>query len=248
IGRGRGILEAIYFYHYAKGVLIREMLQLAEKLGQGMAIVEVDGEVIGSEDRDNDATRDAYVSAIEEMRARNVLVMNKKDNLRFEFPDASGWQLFEGAMRYLDDGITRLILGGTLPSGGGGDNGSFARSETEADSEEALIQFDRELQAECITDTLVKLLWDANYEQRVALGLRDAEMPKYAPYQEKKQDPEKFVEIAETALRSGVPVLKSEYYERANLTQPGEDDEVIEPIEPMMAGAAGGGFGGGGDL
>lgn len=244
LGYGGGIEDAIYFYHHAKGILLREFLQLAEKLGQGMAIVEIDGSTIGSEERDNDSVRDAYADAVEEMRARNTFVMSKLDNLRFEFPDAAGWQLFESGMRYLDDCVTRLILGGTLPSGGGGDNGSFARSETEADSEEALIQFDRELQAECITDTLVKLVWDANYEARVEMGLADAEMPKYAPFQEKHQDPRAFAEIAEIALRSGVSIVESEYRERVGLSTPGKDDDVIEPIQPMMAGAGAGGFGG----
>lgn len=228
LGRGRGIQEAIYFYHYAKGILLREMLQLSEKLGQGVTIVEMDTARVGSVNLDNEDQRQNYLDAIEDMRARNVLVHDKLDSIRHEWPDTAAWKMFIEAMTYLDSAVTRLILGGDLPTGGGGEAGSLARAEVESDSEEVIVQFDRALLSECITDSLVKLIWDTNRAQRQAIGLGDAQMPHYVAIQEKREDPKEFAELLEKVLAAGIDVLKEEAYERLGIGMPGVGDEIIE--------------------
>lgn len=240
LGRGRGILEAVYFYHFAMGILLREMLQLAEKLGQGMTIVKIDPKELGDEDSTNEDVRDDYADKVEQMRARNVLVMSKMDEIQHVFADGSAWSGFIEAIKHLQECCVRLILGGSLPSGGGGEVGSYARSETEADEQEGLIQFDRELQAEAITDTIVRLIVTTNRPQLVAMGLGEAEMPRYAPYQEKKQDPRENAEVAEIMLRSGAKILATEYYERCGWTMPTDGDEVLEQQLPDVPFGAGG--------
>lgn len=244
LGYGRGILEACWFYHYAKGQLLEDMLQLSKRLGQGLPILGIDREGIkaGNPDRTNDDVVAAALDALRNMQAEGGFVKDKMDELEVLFPDASGWQMFEAQIGMLDDAVTRLILGSNLPSGGGGETGSLARAEVEQETTETLIQYDRQIQAEAITDQVVRLVWNLNTEQRQAIGLGEARMPSYSPVQERREDPMKAAEQAKVMLDSGVSLSKTEYYERTGWRMPADDEEVIEPQQPDPMGMDG--FGG----
>jgi hypothetical protein len=237
LGHGRGLLEAIYFYSYAKQIVLREGLQGLERWAQGLAIVKIDGFRKGSKNKPNTAVATAWLDAIEKTKARHGLVGDKQDDISVEFPRGTGHQMVTEFLRYLDDAMTRLITGALLPSGGGENKGSLGRASVEEGKQEALVQYDRELLDEVLTRDLLGMIFRQNRANWVALGLGEAECPKFATVQEKREDAKEAADIATILIAGGVPLRKDEVYKKTNYTQPAEGDEVfVAPVAEAFPG------------
>lgn len=233
---GRGILEAIYFYHWMKGVVLREGLQGVERWAQGMAVVKIDGLRAGSEDRDTQTVLNTWLDVIKKQRARNSLVFDSKDEVEIINSDGTGHAMVMEFLQYLDNAITRLILGAVLPTGGDTGEGSFARAETEMESSQVLIEYDRRLLDETITRDLVALIVRQNKPQFAMLGLIAAKMPKFTTVAERRRDPQVSIAVISQAITSGIKLKKDEVYEAIGFSQPTDDDgedDVIGSGERM---------------
>jgi len=174
------------------------------------------------------------------------------------FPSGEGTRaVFEVAIPYLDRGVTQLILGSVLPTGGGGDVGSNARAEVEAESSQILVQHDRRIMDDAYGRTLTYLFWKHNVAQLARVGCLTAKRPKLRSVQESREDPREAAEVAEIVLRTGATLKRSEYYERVGWEQPAPGEDVISSptVAPAMPGggapafgSAGGSGGGGGGV
>lgn len=236
LGYGRGLLEAIYTYLWAKEVVIQEGLQGLERFAQGFLLVKVDGARDGSTGRANDAIQASWREVIKKARARHGIVADKLDDVEMIHPSGEGTKQVEFFLRYLDDAITRLITGSVLPTGGGGDGGSYARAEVEQDESEILVQYDRNLLDETLTRDAMGLVWNLNRPQLVAAGLADAKMPRFSTVQEPKVDPLDAVQIIGQALTNRIPLTQEEVYEVLGFSQPQEGDPVFDGADLAAAG------------
>lgn len=232
LGYGRGLLEAIYFYHWIKGEILKEGLHGIKKWARGKSVAKIDGLRRGSagptDDRSNDALRERWLTALQRMEEENILVMDKNDEVETVETTGTGHQLVMEMIRYLDGAIMSLILGSSLPFGGGEDVGSNARASTELDVHESLIQFDREKLDEDITQDLVGLWVRMNRANFVQLGLGAARKPRFETMQEKREEPEKNAGVVATLTGAGIDLKKDEVYQKVGFTPPQEGDEVIK--------------------
>lgn len=237
LGYGRGLIEAIYFYHYLKVCTLREGQQGLERWAQGFLLGKIDGLRIGSATKTNDAVRDEYLDFLKKIRGRNVGVIDKNDELQLIQHSGTGHQMVTDYLNYFDNGITRLILGSILPTGGDAGTGSLARSETEADTQSLRTQFFKGITDECITRDYIGQWWRLNTPQLASLGLTEDDKPAYASQPEMKADPEKAARIVKKMLSvPGVQLKKSEVHEKIGFAQPAEGDEVYEGSAPTSPG------------
>ena len=234
IGYGRGLLQSIFFFWRAKEIILTQGLSGVERWAQGLLHAEVDGLREGSTGRINDNIVDEWLDQLAKQRSEHVLVSDKLDKLTVHQGPGQGHDMVIDFLKYLDQGIDRLILTSTLPTGGGDQSGSLARSQTEENQLESTLQADRAALSETIDNSLVKLIWSRNQDSIQEIlreeGLQPARRPRFKIMQETVEDPEKNMRIAAMALRAGIPLKKQEVFEKIQYTPPQDGDEVIMPI------------------
>lgn len=244
LGYGRGLMAALYLPFFAKTTIQREGLDGLQRWAKGIPVVTMDSRV-GSVNKDNAKQRQKWLDTILKMNASGGLVMEKGDSLDLKFPSGEGANAALAWIESLNREMTQAILGSVLPTGGGADVGSNARAETEAESSQILIQYDRKLLDEAYSRTLVDLAWTMNRPQLVRAGIWTAKRPKLVSVHESRMDPKGFADMAKVITETGVPIRLDEYYERTGLTRPGPDDAVVErPAAPDPFGGMGAAMGG----
>lgn len=233
---GHGLMQAIYFTFRAKMIVLEEGLAGLEKWARGMQILALDSTRIDAASGQTLAKiAKEYVDILEKLRGRHILVHDKADELKHEDAPGTGSQIVQDMLNYLDNAITILGLGSVMPTSAT-TGGSFALAEIQENSSERLIQFDRDILAETITESLVALILRLNRPQFLAEGLADAEDPYFQIIQEKIEDPQKNAGVIRTALESQVPLRKDEVYQKLGFTQPLDDDDVFSGIERSVPG------------
>lgn len=238
LGYGRGLLEAIYYYYYVKTIVLREGVQGLERWAQGTLTAKIDGFREASADRPNATIQQEWLSVLEKMRSRHVAVYDAKDQIEVINNTGSGHQMVTEFLNYLDNAITRLILGSVLPSGGDGGSGSFARAQVETNTMEALIQFDRMLLDEALTRDLIGMVWRMNSPQLASVGLGKANMPRFRTVQEERANPERNAQVATLLINAGIPVRVDEIYRKTGWTRPTDDDDVFTRTGTATGGEA----------
>src|SRR3990167_5135156 len=242
LGYGRGLLDSLYFYSWLKQLVLREGMQGLERWSQGILVGKIDQsrEVTTTQTSDNQATE--LLDVLHEMRSRHVIVVGKDDEIDVKETSGAGHQIVMDLIRYLDESIAGLCMGSVLPFGFASDSGSMASAETESEESDVNIQFDRDKLDEDLTEDLIGWFWKQNKPQIMAAGLGGAAMPRFVTAKEKREDPSKNVEIITKAKSAGIPLVKSEVYEKLGLSEPGPDDEILEGDKPQPQFPFGNGF------
>ena len=233
LGYGRGLAEAIYFYWWAKGHTLQEVLQAIEKWAQGITIAKIDGLVPGSAGRTNDAQRQQYLDVLKEMKSRHVLAIDKRDDVEIKETSGTGHEMGLQWVKYFDESMTRLITGSVRPSGGG-QGGTYGQGKVEQDTTESLIQFDRVLLGDTLTRDLVGLLMRMNAEPLARFGLGEARSPRWTIPQERREDPVQSAQVITSVLPHGIKLRSDEVYRKLGFTQPRPGDKVIEGRAPIV--------------
>ncbi len=158
------------------------------------------------------------------------MVFEKTDEVEVLPGPTQGSDLVFKFLEYLDRAMTRLVRGSVLPSGGGGPSqGSQARAQTEQETSNFLLDFDREILGETLTRDLMGLMWRMNKPILNSMGsLGDAKMPKITVVKQEKQRPSQNIEVILKARQAKIPLVKKEVYEKIDHTMPKEDDEVFD--------------------
>lgn len=235
LGYGRGLMDSMYFYWWMKAIVWREGLQGLERWSQGILIGKIDSYREGSTAKANETIRDEMYESLHDMRSRHVIVVGKEDEIEVKEGGLAGHQMVMDFIRYMDEKLIALILGSTIPFGGGSGGGSYARAKVEESTTNSLIQFDRDKLDESITDDLVGLIWKLNYKNFVDMGCGDARPPKFRTQPDKREDPQGAASIITQLSSIGLPLKKEEVYEKVGFSAPSEGDEVFEgkPKEPV---------------
>jgi len=240
LGYGHGLLQSIYYFWRAKEIVLSQALNGIERFANGTATVAVDGLRAGSTDRNNDEIVDEWIDEYTKQRTQHILVHDKRDEVRMLDWPATGAQMIWETYDRLQQGLDRLILTSTLPTGGGTEKGSLARSSTEEEQMEATFQADRQGMSETIDGSVSSLVWMRNlgiirafFAER---GMRMPNRPHFKISQQKINDPKTNVDVLERASRIGLPMLLKQIYTKLDLTQPAPDDEVLEPATPATPG------------
>jgi hypothetical protein len=234
LGYGRGLAESIWYYHYAKEVVLTEGLNACERWAQGLVEAKIDGAKEASTGKANNTIVQNWMDTIKKLRSRHVLVTDKSDELKIHEMPGQGWQIITSLLDYLDKSITMLILGSNLPTGAS-DGGSFALGRVQESSREALISYDRSLLSEAVTRDLIGLLWRNNQYLFYQLGLTEMNKPRFAIVKDQRDDSQTAATIVQAMLAAGIPLRKDEVYEKTGFTTPQEGDDVIKPVPQAQA-------------
>lgn len=226
LGHGAALREAIGWWWYAKEHVFMESLQAVERFAQGI----IHGRVEGARNADtglpNTEVVDAWTEVLEDLRARHVLVSDKADEVTVISGSGEGWQLLSDIRAELKTTITSLILGANLPTTAT-EGGSYALAGIQENTTEALIQFDREILQETLTDDLIGCCWFKNWPNLVELGI-EHEPPMFAVTQEKRQDPQQRATVASTLSGMGVDLALDDVLEQTGFRKPEEGEDVVE--------------------
>lgn len=243
LGQGRGLIDALYFYAFAKGIVLREGLQGLERWAQGTVLAKIDGLRAASETKTNTNQVDLWSTAIKGMRSGgHELIFDKQDDVSVVETSGTGHQLVMSMLSYLDGAMVRAAAGSLLPSGGGGSAGSYGRAEVEAEQTEDLVQYDRAQLDEVFTRDLVGQFLRLNRPQIAACGLLGARRPMLRGANVKKKDPESAARVISTALQAGVKLRADEVYESLGFTPPTDEDTSSGNVIEGGAAVGGGGW------
>lgn len=246
LGYGRGLLEALYFLWWAKNVVLKEGLQGVERWAQGFLLAKIDSDQVGAPgSADSESIRDKMLDTLEQQRSRHAAVVDKSDDISLVTGGGEGHEIVMGMLSYLDDLILSTALGSVLPFGGGEDKGSLARASIEEEISDELLEYDRGIVDEALTNSLIRLIMDHNRQNFAELGYADVRMPRFKTSHQKREDPLKNAQVVSTLRQAQIPLRKQDVYERVGFEMPSEGDEVFEPLEIGIGG--GGLFGGPGN-
>lgn len=237
LGMGQGVGVSLYHWFRQKGLAWRDWAQASERWAQGILVMKIDQDREGSQT--NEEIRDDALDTMEEMRSRHAFAIGKEEELEVHETSGSGQQISAAQIDKIDKDIIRLLTGSVRPMGGDTDTGGRAQAETEQDTTDVIIAYDRSQLDESMTETLVRCVWELNRPLFVAAGLGKAKMPRFATSPEKRQDPETAVAVISQALGAQIPLRKVDVYEALGFQQPAEDDEVFEGQAPQLGGFPG---------
>ena len=245
LGHGRALREALGWVWYTKTHVMQEWVQAVEKFAQGTIVAKVDGLRSADGALTNDVLMDNVVSTLEDMRARHVIAFDSKDEIEVLAGNADGWQLLETIEEKLRNSITTLVLGSPLPTtGAGGDGGSRALGAIQENSTETLVQHDRAILEETLTDDLLGCIWAKNKPNLLELGIAD-DKPRWIITPEAPgQDPKERAEVAAVLNSMGVDLTAADVYEQTGFAKPEDGEDIIAGAAPQPAGAGIGGLGG----
>jgi len=240
LGHGRALREALGWIWVSKTEVFQEAMRAVEKHAGGTIHAKVDGLRDAESGLPNSTLISEYVSTLEDMRARHILVTDKSDDIEILSANAEGWQIFDQILDRMRSSVLTLVLGANLTTSAD-KGGSFALAEIQENSTETRVQSDREALEETITDDLLNCLWVKNAPNLRELGISD-EMPRFSITQEKKQDPQERATVAQTLNAMGVDLSSEDLYEQTGFRRPEEGEDVIAggSSQPALPGLFGG--------
>lgn len=238
LGYGRALREALGWLWYAKENVFTESLQAVERFSQGIITAKIDGLRDAATNAPNTELARQWVSMLEDMRGRHVLVHDASDAVEIKDASGTGWQMLTAMRDELRNSIMTLVIGSNL-STSANKGGSYALAEVQENSTEALIQYDRQILEQTLTDDLVGFIWRANWANICELGL-ERDMPRLAIRQSKMADPKERTEAAVQLAGIGLPLAVDDIYEQTGFKKPEDGEELLKPPQPMAMPSMGG--------
>jgi phage gp29-like protein len=222
---GTSLCKTAYWPHWFKSTLIRYMMTFSERLGQPPIFAHVP---------DN-------WSADERTKLLNNLKHSQNDSV-FVLPDGVVIDLLESQFRtegkfresidFFNDEISKFVLGQTLTTGEGRRSGSLALGEVHNDVREDIEIADAADVSAAIRHQLIAPLVKHNFGY-------DKTVPQYRLLARGSKDLNKDATTVKILVDAGLPLLKSELYNRFEFTQPQDGDDVLlrpatpPPISPF---------------
>lgn len=236
VGQGRGLLESSYIYAYFKAISLEKMTQGLDRWANGLLIGKVDSARLASLPKTSGSIQNSFMQMLQTMRSEHVGIIDKVDELQVVETSGTGHQLCMEAIKYFDETVERLWNGSVRPAGHATGTGARAQSETESDTSESFYQPYRKHMDEILTRDLVNFFWNhpQNRQNMLKLGLGIAEKPKFSSEAVKKKDPERECKMIGELKKAGVPLLKSEVYDKVGYSQPEPGEDVFEGQEEEL--------------
>lgn len=243
VGYGRGVLEAIYFTHYFLTGTFKKILEGIDRFANGVLIGTIDSLRNASPNKTNADVLTAMKNTLNTYRSEHYIALQDGDKIELMEATGTGMQISMTFVDKLVASVARLCNGSARPAGHSVDGtGSKAAAGVEEDTSESFYQPDRNALDHVLGRDLLGAFQYHNQDNIRALGLDKAKRPRFTSEQIKKETPEVAVSVMAQVLAAGQPILKSEYYDKAGLTTPAPDDEVVEGQSATMTDPLG--FGG----
>lgn len=237
LGHGRGVIEAGFFTHYFLTGTYKKIVEGIDRYANGVLIGKLDSLRGASTDKTNAAIVNAMKSVMNTFRSEHYVILGDGDEIELKEPSGTGFSVSMQFTQHLIASWARLCNGSARPAGHSVDGtGAKAQAAEEADTSESFYQVDRSRLDHDLNRDLVGAFLYHNQDNIQALGLEKAKRPKFTSEQIRRQSPEIAMNVINQALAAGMPILRSEGYDRIEFTPPAEGDDVIEPKPIMMGG------------
>lgn len=232
LGYGKGLREQLGWPWWALAHTNQEAIGAIERFARGWVHAKVDGARNAETGLTNTAVVSEWQKKLQDMQSKHVIVSSKEDEIEVVVGSAEGWQMISDFRKDLKADIATLVLAANLPTQAT-QGGSFALSQTQENSTESLVQFDREALEQTLDDSLMACIWHKNHANLVELGIADSK-PRFGITQEKIENPQEVATTASTLHAMGVPLSSEDVYDRTGMKKPEENEDQI----PGAAGAA----------
>lgn len=229
LGYGRGLREALYFVWYAVSHIHRERMDAIERFGQGRLVLKIAGDKDAQVGATNTQIRDRALATLAKMKARHEFVIGQGDELDQMEGSMTGHEMMSSAEEECYQAAEQLCMGSVLPTGGGTDKGSLARARVEEGSSDDLFHTCGDMLEESISEGLCVPFTVDNFSNLREMGLDGVPHPKFQILRDGKGDPLQNAQRIQAAQAAGLKIKRSEAYDLCELTEPGEDDDVLEP-------------------
>lgn len=233
LGYGSALREALGWAWYAKTNIGQETLTAIERYAGGMLVAKVDGARDAATGLPNTELITQMLNTLADMRARHTVVIDSSDEIEVIPAPTGGHEVMDNMRAELRSSIFTLVLGANLTTSAD-KGGSFALADVQENSTEALIQYDREILEETLTDDLIGCVWRKNWANIVEMEIAE-EKPRFSITQEKREDPEKSANVARTLHDMGVALPLVDVLEKAGYRKPDDGEETIKGAEPAPA-------------
>lgn len=241
LGHGRALRDALGWWWYAKTHVLQESLSAVERFAQGIVTAKVQGARDADTGLPNTELIQEWQNVLEDLRSRHVLVYDASDTVETIAPSGEGWQLLQSIRDELRTTIHTLVLGANLTTSAS-EGGSYALAEIQENSTEALIQFDRSALEETLSKNLMGCLWAFNHVNLVELGIA-GDQPRLKLTQEKRQDPQQRVAVAQALNGMGVELALEDVLEQTGFRKPEPGEVLVAPVPQPTGGVPGFDFG-----
>ncbi len=231
LGHGRGILEDIFtFWRIKEGIIAKQALAI-RRWAAGFIEVEIDEEILSSEDSDPSEIVAKTLDEIEIMRTEDALVHGKGQKWTIHDWPAQGGAMFEKMYNILQKAIDRRILSSVLPTGGGGEVGSLSRADQEADQMDSTMQARSGCLSESVDDRMAVLIWKRNRQQiqleLEARSLPAAKRPKFQIIKKAIERPLEDLDRLKKAQDLGFPITEKMVSDAGHIPIPGSGEKVL---------------------
>lgn len=236
-GYGRGLLESLYFYAKPKTRCFAYLVQGLERFGwpwihAAMKQANIDA-MIGDSFPTSQARTDAVIAALEKMRRSNIIVTGEEDRITPLDLGAAGNSMVLQAIHYFDKAMVELILGSSMPTGGG-EQGSFARARVEEETTNTMVEYDRLLLARTLTRDLVSAIVRYNAANFAEIGLATTALPELRIGRELGNDYLLNLKRLEALRAAGLPTRSEDWYSFAGVPMP-DSVELPDVVEGLVA-------------
>jgi hypothetical protein len=232
LGYGYGLAEDLYFGIYAKGAVVKNLLQAIDRFGQGFLIQKVPGLRMGGPGGMTPEQKiQAVVGTLRKYRSQNVYACDADDEIQVEGVPGESIDACMRVISYFDDMHTMRILASTR-SMGGKEGGAFAQAKVEEGSSDANVAFLRSPLEERWTNTGTRLLVKKNAGNLAELGIPTfLSTPRLRLRGRKMLDPEKAAVALDMAIKLRLPLVKREVYDLLEFSQPNPEDDPNEVLQ-----------------
>lgn len=238
LGYGGGLASELYHFWYAKEVVLQHGLQYIERWSQGFLIAKVETLRDGNASLPTSDDRMAkWLTVLEKMRSRHVLVHDARDSIDVKDAPQGGWDAALEALKYLDGAMRVAVLGSTLPTQADVKGGSYALADVQAAVTNALTRFDQAGEEESLRRDLIGWFVRHNWPTLVSLGLQTCQLPFLKIREDRKDNHEARANVIVAMLNAGLKIRAAEVYPQVGLTPPMEGDELLE-ARPGQVGPA----------
>jgi phage gp29-like protein len=208
------------YWSFFKRFSQRERLILLEVYGKPWRIANATGPI------QPDSTQEAQ-DRLDDMGANSSVVMPPGWEAKIEHPDPGSTEPHRFSIQDCDDQMSKLVLGQTRTTDA--KSGALGSTSDDVAQEEQheIFAADGLGIGECLSDQLALDI--------IAMNFGPDEIdhaPRIALMYERPRNRQTEAEVAKGALSMGLPLVRSEVYERLGYTQPQEDDDIVEPPAP----------------
>lgn len=227
-GFGRSLFEAIYSSAYAIQVLEEIGLQGVSRRAHGIIAVGIDEVAAGNSDKNTIATE--YLEAWKKTETQHFMAHSNNDKIQMLELSGVGHEWLTQQLEYHHRSIRALLLGSSAINQEEDDQNVQSRFAPAYKRD--IIDTSAEMLAESIDYSLMNYLQYMNLEPLAKFGLLETPRGRFNFMEQKDDSNKENIEIDKGLVGMGIPLSKSDTYERYSRKPPkDETDSIIGTIK-----------------